>query len=76
VIVAALLSGTSADGVTRARQIVEDLDTVHSLGNRMAVQLLHLKVLFGTQPLDNSAVSVVLSRLLRTAVLSERTFKM
>ena len=64
-----------AESRSNARHIVEELDSVHSLGNRITVQLLHLKVLIGSHPLDKAAVSVVMSRLFRTSVLSERTFK-
>ncbi|KAK5174967.1 sporulation-specific protein 22 [Saxophila tyrrhenica] len=64
------------DSTLLAKQVVQDLDSEHALGNRMAVQLLHLKVLLAGQPLDQAAVTVVLSRMLRTTVLTRRTFKM
>ncbi len=60
----------------RAEQVVEELIIVHGLGNRMAVQLLHIKISLHKQPVNLEAVSDDLLRLIRAAVLTDRTFRL
>jgi hypothetical protein len=60
----------------RAGLLVEELDKVHGLGNRMAVQLLRLKIILQGQPVDLKRIGDTMARLLRAAVLTDRTFRL
>lgn len=70
-----LLSEQKAVASRRAQDLVEHLQTAHGFGNRMVVHLMQLKLVLAHQPVDEKRLNSALSRLLRSAVLTEQTYK-
>lgn len=64
------------DALSRAGQIVEQLELEHGLGNRMAIQLLRLKLLLSQQPVNSQDVFERMVRLFKVPILTDQTFKM
>lgn len=59
----------------RVVSLIGQLETVHGLGNRMAVWLLRFKLLIAAPDLGEQGLSKVLSQVIRLAVLTNKSFK-
>ena len=66
----------TSDSLFRGQRLVEKLDLVYGLGSRLTVQLMRLKILLVQRPVNEEVVGEVMSRVLRSAVLTDHTFKM
>lgn len=70
------LTGTSdAYNVQRAWNLLISLDQDHGLGNRMAVLVMQLNALTRTDEIDIKAASAVVSRMIRSSVLTDQTYR-
>ena len=72
----ALISGGKSEYVEHAQILVDQLFNSHGLGNRVAVQLLRLKVLLAEQAVDQDRIRQVMIGVLQSAVLTPSNFKM
>jgi hypothetical protein len=66
----------SPTSLQQAQSLIQELDVVHGLGNRMAFQLLQVKVILAGEQVDGEKLGDILTRVIRTAVLSEHNFNM
>lgn len=73
--VEALAAFPDADGVERAWALLVSLEQDYGLGNRMAVLVMQLNVLMRKNDCDINAVSAILSRMVRSSVLTEQTYR-
>lgn len=64
----------SSESLQQAQSLVRELDVSHGCRNQIAVHLLQLKVLLATGEVNEEELSSVMSRVIRSAVLSEHTF--
>lgn len=63
------------DSLQRAQSLVDELEASHGLGNRIAVQLLRLQVVLAGEHIAEDKLNNVMARIIRSAVLSEQSFK-
>ena len=71
------LTGTSDPANTsRAWSLLTSLEQDHGLGNRMAVLAMQLNVLMKADDIDITAASAAVSRMIRSSVLTDQTYRM
>ncbi|KAF7189672.1 hypothetical protein HII31_08992 [Pseudocercospora fuligena] len=58
----------------RARDVIDQLDSSHSLGNRIALPILRFRVLAHEDHVDAGEISQALQRVIRLAMLTEDNF--
>lgn len=66
----------SAALLQQAQGIVDELKNIHGLDDRIAVQMLQLKVMLASEQIVEDKLNNVMACIVRSAVLSEQTFKM
>lgn len=66
----------SPTSLQQAQSLIRELDVSHGLGNRMAFQLLQVQVILAGEQVDGEKLGDILTRVIRTAVLSEHNFNM
>lgn len=71
---ALLLSGNNTF-VSRASDLVDQLESEHGLSNRVAVSLMRFRVVSATKPVDGARIGDVLARIIRIAVLTDGSFR-
>jgi tetratricopeptide (TPR) repeat protein len=70
------LAGThNAESTKRAWDLLTSLEHDHGLGNRMAVLAMQLNVLTSANGFDVNAASSVVSRMIRSSVLTDQTYR-
>lgn len=74
-IVETLVENPDADGVERAWALLVSLEQDCGLGNRMAVLVMQLNVLMRKIDFDIDAVSAILSRIVRSSILTDQTYR-
>lgn len=71
------LTGTSdSANSSRAWNLLTSLEQDHGLGNRMAVLAMQLNVLMKADDVDITAASAAVSRMIRSSVLTDQTYRM
>jgi len=74
-LVETLLARGDESSYQRAVTLIQQLEEVFGLGNRIAVSLLQFKTLTHKQPVDVERMSGVLRHMIRLAVLTDQSFK-
>ena len=70
------LTGTpNTDDTQRAWDLLTSLKQDHGLGNRMAVLIMQLNVLMKATDIDIAAASATVSRMIRSSVLTDQTYR-
>ncbi|KAI7328975.1 SPO22-domain-containing protein [Hortaea werneckii] len=67
-------SGNAGSRFT-ATNIIEDLETSHSMSNRVALALMRLRLLVNSNPVDVEQLNLGLERVIRLTILTEKGFK-
>lgn len=71
------LTGTpDPANISRAWNLLTSLEQDHGLGNRMAVLAMQLNLLMKADDVDITAVSLAVSRMIRSSVLTDQTYRM
>jgi hypothetical protein len=70
-----LLESSNTDNMKRAWDLLTSLEQDHGLGNRMAVLTMQLNVLTRADQVDISAASGVVSRMIRSSILTDQTYR-
>ena len=71
------LTGTpDSANISRAWNLLTSLEQDHGLGNRMAVLAMQLNLLMKVDDVDITAVSSAVSRMIRSSVLTDQTYRM
>jgi hypothetical protein len=61
---------------SRAWKLLTSLKEEYGLGNRMAVLAMQLNVLMKADDIDIAAASATVSRMIRSSVLTDQTYRM
>ncbi|TKA83433.1 hypothetical protein B0A55_00323 [Friedmanniomyces simplex] len=73
--VEALLTSGAAESQQRALSLIEQLETAYGMSNRIAVTLMRFQILTASEPIDLAQVDAVIARMIRQAVLTDKSFK-
>ena len=68
------MSTDNASHLEKAQLIVEQMRST-VLSNRMTFSLIRLRILLASEPFEATTVQEVLQRMIRAAVMSDKTFK-
>lgn len=71
-----LSSSTDIGARDRIKRVVEKLGDNPNVGNRLAVQVMQLNVLLAETPISLDKIQAMLSRIVRSTVITDKTFKM
>lgn len=74
--VESLTGTTDPANTSRAWNLLTSLEQDHGLGNRMAVLAMQLNVLMKADDIDIAAALAVVSRMVRSSVLTDQTYRM
>ena len=75
-LVEALLIIASAANCSRATILVDELESIYGMSNRMAVLIMRFRLLIARQPVDNGSLHEVLRHMIRRALMTDHNFKL
>ncbi|KXL44479.1 MAG: hypothetical protein FE78DRAFT_430561 [Acidomyces sp. 'richmondensis'] len=62
-------------GCERATQLVDQLEAEYAIGNRIAVSLLHFKIITASDQVDSTQLKELLGRIVRLADITDKSFR-